>query len=155
MAFLSLGASAKLVNRFGIKPNLITGLSLSAVSLFLFSLAPVNGSFVANILPGMLLLGIGGGISFNPLLLAAMHDAPKDESGLVSGVVNTAFMMGGALGLAILASVAAFFTQNQLSAGVSELAALTSGYQAAFFMGGVFALIAILLALNLKLKKNA
>jgi len=86
-----------------------------------------------------LLLGLGAGIAFNPLLLAAMNDVAPSESGLASGVVNTAFMMGGALGLAALASLAAARTESHLAAGVSALSALNDGYQSAFLVGAVFA----------------
>ncbi|RBL84844.1 MFS transporter, partial [Streptomyces cavourensis] len=107
MAAFSLGLSAKLVMRFGIRGPLTTGLLLAALGLALFARAPIDGSFVADVLPGMLLLGLGAGIAFNPMLLAAMSDVEPSQSGLASGVVNTAFMMGGALGLAVLASLAA------------------------------------------------
>ena len=107
MAVFSLGLSAKMVMRFGIKWSLVTGLALVAAGLLLFTRAPVNGNFFTDVLPSMILLGFGAGISFNPMLLAAMSDVEPSESGLASGVVNTAFMMGGSLGLAILASVAA------------------------------------------------
>jgi EmrB/QacA subfamily drug resistance transporter len=103
MGAFSLGLSAKLVMRFGLRPPLATGLLLAAVGLLLFARAPVNGSFVVDVLPSMILLGFGAGIAFNPMLLAAMSDVGPEESGLASGVVNTAFMMGGALGLAVLA----------------------------------------------------
>ena len=78
----------------------------------LFARAPVDGSFVVDVLPSMLLLGFGAGMAFNPMLLAAMSDVEPSESGLASGVVNTAFMMGGALGLAVLASLAASRTDS-------------------------------------------
>ncbi|WP_175204947.1 MFS transporter, partial [Achromobacter ruhlandii] len=107
MAAFSLGLSAKLVMRFGIRGPLATGLLLAALGLALFARAPVDGHFAADVLPGMLLLGLGAGIAFNPMLLAAMSDVEPSQSGLASGVVNTAFMMGGALGLAVLASLAA------------------------------------------------
>jgi hypothetical protein len=87
----------------------------------------------------MILLGFGAGISFNPLLLAAMSDVPPDEAGLASGVVNTSFMMGGALGLAILASLAASRTDSLLAAGEDPLVALNGGYHAAFLAGALFA----------------
>ncbi|MGB3819276.1 MFS transporter, partial [Achromobacter pulmonis] len=107
MAAFSLGLSAKLVMRFGIRGPLAIGLLLAALGLALFARAPVDGGFAADVLPGMLLLGLGAGIAFNPMLLAAMSDVEPSQSGLASGVVNTAFMMGGALGLAVLASLAA------------------------------------------------
>lgn len=139
MAVFSLGISAKLVMRFGIRRPLAVGLLLAACGLLLFARAPVDGRFVADVLPGMILLGLGAGIAFNPVLLAAMSDVAPSESGLASGVVNTSFMMGGALGLAVLASLAALHTENLLAAGTQPLAALNSGYQAAFLVGACFA----------------
>lgn len=149
MAVFSLGLSAKLVMRFGIKKPLAYGLLLAAIGLLLFVRAPVNGKFLFDVLPSMLLLGIGGGAAFNPMLLAAMDDVPQDESGLASGIVNTAFMMGGSLGLAILASIAAFQTNSLLSAGSSHVEALTGGYHAAFLVGTIFAGLAALLSATL------
>ena len=111
MGAFSLGLSAKLVMRFGIRLPLASALALAAVGLVLFARAPVGGTFVADVLPSMILLGFGAGIAFNPLLLAAMSDVEPSDSGLASGVVNTSFMMGGALGLAILASLAASRTE--------------------------------------------
>jgi MFS family permease len=87
----------------------------------------------------MILLGLGGGIVFNPMLLAAMGDVPPEDSGLASGLVNTAFMMGGALGLAILASLAASRTTSLLHSGDGQLAALVGGYHVAFWIGAAFA----------------
>ena len=113
MGAFSVGLSAKIVMRFGIRAPLAVGLLLAAVGLVLFARAPVDGSFVVDVLPSMLLLGVGAGMAFNPVLLAAMSDVEPSESGLASGVVNTSFMMGGALGLAILASLAASRTDDQ------------------------------------------
>jgi EmrB/QacA subfamily drug resistance transporter len=144
MAACSLGLSARLVMRFGNRWPMAIGLLLAAIGLLLFSGAPVRGSFVLNVLPGMILLGIGAGIAFNPVLLAAMSDVESDESGLASGIVNTSFMMGGALGLAVLASLAAHRSTARLAEGADHLAALTHGYQAAFFVGGMFAALAAL-----------
>jgi MFS family permease len=90
----------------------------------------------------MILLGIGAGMAFNPVLLAAMNDVEPAEAGLASGVVNTAFMMGGALGLAVLASVAASRTSSLRDGGHSELSALTGGYHVAFVVGAIFAVAA-------------
>jgi EmrB/QacA subfamily drug resistance transporter len=135
MAAFSLGLSAKLVMRFGTRGPLAAGLLLAAAGLALFAWAPVGGSFAAHVLPGMLLLGLGAGMALNPVLLAAMSEVGPTESGLASGVVNTAFMMGGALGLAILASLAASRTDMLLAAGADRLVALVGGYQAAFLAG--------------------
>jgi EmrB/QacA subfamily drug resistance transporter len=142
MGFFSLGLSAKLVMRFGIRLPLATGLGLAAVGLGLFARAPVDGSFLVDVFPSMILLGLGAGMAFNPVLLAAMSDVDESEAGLASGVVNTSFMMGGALGLAVLASLAASRTDALAASGDDALAALTGGYHAAFLVGGLFALAA-------------
>jgi EmrB/QacA subfamily drug resistance transporter len=139
MAVLSLGLSAKLVMRFGIRAPLAAGLLLAAVGLALFARAPADGSFVVDVLPNMILLGLGAGMAFNPVLLAAMNDVEPSEAGLASGVVNTSFMMGGALGLAILASVAASRSASLLASGEGQLTALTGGYHTAFLVGALFA----------------
>jgi len=145
MAGCSLGLSAWVVMRFGIRSTLGGGLLLATVGLALFALAPVDGRFALHVLPGMLLLGVGAGIALNPLLLAAMGDVKPEDSGLASGVVNTAFMMGGALGLAILASLADARTQALREAGAPVQAALNGGYQLAFWVSAVGALAAALL----------
>jgi EmrB/QacA subfamily drug resistance transporter len=142
MGAFSLGLSAKLVMRFGIKIPLSAGLALAAVGLGLFARAPVGGHFAVDVLPSMILLGLGAGIAFNPVLLAAMGDVEPSESGLASGIVNTSFMMGGALGLAVLASVAASRTSHLLSSGQSQIGALNAGYHTAFLIGAGFALLA-------------
>jgi MFS family permease len=145
MAVLSLGLSAKLVLRFGIRAPLATGLLLAAAGLALFARAPVDGSFVVDVLPSMILLGLGAGMALNPVLLAAMGDVEPSDAGLASGVVNTSFMMGGALGLAVLASLAASRSETLLGSGDSQLAALTGGYHAAFLAGAIFAAVAAVL----------
>jgi len=139
MGALSVGVSAKLVMRFGIKAPLAGGLLFAAVGLMLFARAPIGGNFAVDVLPAMLLLGIGAGIAFNPVLLAAMSDVAPEESGLASGIVNTAFMMGGALGLAVLASLAAARTDSLRAAAESPIAALVGGYHIAFIVGAIFA----------------
>ena len=139
MGAFSIGLSAKLVMKFGIRIPLAVGLGLASAGLVLFARAPVEGNFAVDVLPAMLLLGFGAGIAFNPMLLAAMSDVSPEESGLASGVVNTAFMMGGALGLAILASLAASRSDTLEAAGDSTLAALNGGYHAAFLVGALFA----------------
>ena len=141
MAF-SLGLSAKLVMRYGFRTPLAFGLTTAALALVWLARAPVHGSFVSDVLPSMILIGIGGGLAFNPVLMAAMSDVEPENSGLASGVANTAFMMGGALGLAVLASVAAARTQHLVASGHGQLAALTGGYHAAFAIGAIFALAA-------------
>lgn len=144
MAACSVGLSARLVMRFGIRLPLGAGLAMAATGLALFARAPVDGRFVVDVLPAMMLLGLGAGIAFNPVLLAAMGDVAPDQSGLASGVVNTAFMMGGALGLAVLASLAAARTSALIGAGAGTLAALNGGYHTAFLAGACAAAAAAL-----------
>jgi EmrB/QacA subfamily drug resistance transporter len=139
MGVFSAVLSAKLVMRYGIKPPLAVGLMLASLGLALFARAPVDGNFLIDVLPAMILLGIGAGTAFNPVLLAAMSDVKPHESGLASGIVNTSFMMGGALGLAVLASVAASRTTNLIAQGQDKLTALNSGYHVAFVIGAIFA----------------
>jgi MFS family permease len=147
MGAFSLGISAKLVMRFGIKPPLAAGFALAAASLLLFARAPAGGSFVADVLPAMILIGFGAGMAFNPVLLAAMSDVKQEDSGLASGVVNTAFMMGGALGLAVLASLADWRTKDL--GGAKDLGALTSGYHLAFVVGAIFTIAAAVIGASL------
>jgi EmrB/QacA subfamily drug resistance transporter len=142
MGALSIGLSARLVMRFGIRPPLCAGLLFAAIGLVLLARAPVDGAFAVDVLPSMILLGLGAGIAFNPVLLAAMSDVEPTEAGLASGLVNTSFMMGGALGLSVLASLAASRTDSLVADGESRLAALAGGYHAAFFLGAIFALVA-------------
>jgi EmrB/QacA subfamily drug resistance transporter len=149
MGAFSLGLSAKIVLRFGIKRPLGVGLLFAAAGLALFARAPVEASFWIDVLPSMILLGIGGGIAFNPVLLAAMSDVGAGEAGLASGLVNTAFMMGGALGLAILASLADARFEQVLAAGGDHRVALTAGYHAAFLVGAIIAALAAALAYSL------
>jgi EmrB/QacA subfamily drug resistance transporter len=130
--------SDRLVMRFGIKPPLLAGLSLMALSLLLFARTPVDGSFALDVLPATIAIGIGAGIAFNPILLAAMSGVEPQEAGLASGVVNTSFMMGGAVGLAVLASLAAFRTDSLESSGEAAVVALNGGYHLAFLVGALF-----------------
>jgi EmrB/QacA subfamily drug resistance transporter len=149
MAAFSLGLSAKIVMRFGLRGPLGIGLALAVLGLLLFARAPVHGSFLLDVLPGMILLGIGAGVAFNPVLLAAMSDVEPSEAGLASGVVNTSFMMGGSLGLAVLASLAAARSENLSAAATPAAEALSGGYQLAFLIGAVFAGAAALIGVAL------
>ena len=137
MAFCSLRVSDRLVMRFGVRPPLVAGLGLVAATLALFAFAPVDGEYFVHVLPPMVLLGLGAGIAFNPVLLAAMGDVEPHEAGLASGVVNTSFMMGGALGLAVLVAVSSSWTGAQ--SAPTSLEALHGGFQVAFAVGAVFA----------------
>ncbi|MEW9583826.1 DHA2 family efflux MFS transporter permease subunit [Paraburkholderia sp. DGU8] len=138
MALFSLSLSARAVMRFGLSLPLTVGLFVAACGLALFARAPVNGSFVFDVLPAMVLFGVGAGIVFNPILLAAMSDVAPSDAGLASGIVNTSFMMGGALGLAVLASLATA-RSDAMRASEGATAALNSGYHTAFLFGAILA----------------
>jgi predicted MFS family arabinose efflux permease len=138
--------SDKLVMRLGITTPLVGGLALMAVGLLLFARTPVDGNVLVDVIPGTLAIGLGAGVAFNPLLLAAMGGVAPTEYGLASGVVNTAFMMGGALGLAVLAAAAASRTEALGDAGDVAEVALNGGYHVAFLIGAIFTLIAAGLA---------
>jgi EmrB/QacA subfamily drug resistance transporter len=134
----SLLLSDRLVMRFGIKPPLLTGLALMVLALLLLARTPVDGNWAIDILPATIAVGIGAGIAFNPILLAAMSGVAPDQAGLASGVVNTAFMMGGAVGLAILASLADSRHASLIASGEDSLTALNGGYHVAFVVGAAF-----------------
>jgi EmrB/QacA subfamily drug resistance transporter len=150
MAIFSVGLSAWVVMRYGAKKPLAIGMALVALGLLVFASAPADGSFLVNVIPGMILLGCGAGLAFNPVLMLATEGIPHNESGLASGVLNTAFMMGGSLGLAILASLAAWRTEVLTGAGTDQMFALLEGYHLAFLVGAAFALFAVLLSFRLK-----
>jgi EmrB/QacA subfamily drug resistance transporter len=141
--------SDRVVMRFGIVTPLAAGLSLMAIGLVLFARTPVDGNVLLDVIPGTIAIGLGAGIAFNPILLAAMSGVGPAEFGLASGVVNTSFMMGGALGLAVLASVAASRTETLTAAGEAADVALNGGYHAGFLVGAIFVLVAVALAVLL------
>jgi EmrB/QacA subfamily drug resistance transporter len=155
MAAFSLGLSAKIIMRFGIRLPLFVGLMLAAAGLLLFARAPVDGTLMTDVLPGMLLLGLGAGMAFNPVLMAAMSEVGPEDSGLASGVVNTSFMMGGSLGLACLASLAASRTTSALAEDVGHAAALAAGYRVAFLVGAAFAALAAVIGGTLLRTRDA
>jgi MFS family permease len=142
----SLWLSDKLIMRLGIKTPMLIGFSLFVIGLLLYARVPVDGNYFMDVFPGMIVMGFAGGITFNPILLAAMGDVEPTEAGLASGIVNTSFMMGGALGLAILAAAAASRTDSLVASGDSQLDALIGGYHLAFLLGALFAAAAALLA---------
>jgi EmrB/QacA subfamily drug resistance transporter len=149
MGIFSAGLSEKLVTRLGVRHSLGMGMLLIAAGLTLFARAPINGTFWFDVLPGMLLVGMGGGMASTPLLLAAMSDVDEAESGLASGVVNTAFMMGGAVGLALLVGLAAERTDALQRLGLEPVAALNGGYHFAFLIGAMLALTAAAIGISI------
>src|SRR4051794_23810123 len=148
MGSLSLGYTERLNTRFGARNTLVAGLALTAVGLGMFSMVPAAGSYVAHILPTMVLLGIGAGLGFPALMTLAMADTDPSEAGLASGLVNTTVQIGGAIGLAVLATLASTRSGDLLAAGRAAPAALTEGYRLAFLLATVLTVAAIPVALT-------
>jgi EmrB/QacA subfamily drug resistance transporter len=148
MGTLSLRYSERLVTRFGARTTLVPGLVLIMAGLALFTQAPVGGSYVADVLPSMVLLGTGAGLCFPALMTLAMSGATASDAGLASGLVNTTAQIGGALGLAVLATLSASRSNRLISHGESSAAALTSGYHLAFWIGAALVGAAIVVALT-------
>jgi EmrB/QacA subfamily drug resistance transporter len=145
---MSAGIAAKVVGRFGPKPTLIGGMSLATAGLALLSRTPVAGTYLLDLAPAMLLIAIGGGLGFLPLILIATSDARPQDSGLVSGLISTSQMVGGAVGLAVLATIAAARTFSV--GGVSaDASALLEGYHLAFVVAASLAAVGVILATRL------
>jgi EmrB/QacA subfamily drug resistance transporter len=143
IGILSLGFSERLNMRFGPKATLIPALGLAAAALLLLARAPVDSSYLPDILPAMLLLGIGAGLAFPALMSLAMSGATPSDAGLASGLVNTTLQVGGAIGLAVLATMASDHTKGLQQGGDSLASALTGGYQLAFVIGAALAVAAL------------
>jgi EmrB/QacA subfamily drug resistance transporter len=150
---LSLGFSERLVMRFGAMPTLLVGQVLIVAGLVLFALTPVHASYLGDLLAPMLLLGVGAGLSFPALMGLAMSSATQEDSGLASGLINTSLQVGGALGLAVLATLSATRTDNLLASGTSPDAALTSGFHLAFWIGA--GLVAAAIAVSALVVRSA
>ena len=149
IAGMSLQITARLMMRFGAKPTMIAGLALVAAGLIIFRGAPVNADYAGDLLPAMVLLGIGAGLVFPSLMTLAMSGATPEDSGLASGLVNTTQQVGGALGLAVLATLATTRTDSLTAHGTSSADALTNGYHLAFTVGAILVLVAVGLGLAL------
>jgi EmrB/QacA subfamily drug resistance transporter len=143
---LSLGFSARLNMRFGAKATLLPGLVLIVIGLALFARAPVDGDYAVDVLPVMLLLGVGAGLSFPSLMTLAMSGATQSDAGLASGLVNTSLQVGGALGLAVLATLSATRTDSLRADGEPLADALVGGYQLAFIIAAGLVAVAVVIA---------
>ena len=144
--FLMVGLTGKLVARFGFKANMIAGLIALAGSLLLFSIIPPDGTFMVNVLPASLLGAIGMSLTYIPGTIASMSGAKPEETGLASGLVNTSYQAGSALGLAIIVAIAAAKTNALKTAGATDAIALNGGFQTAFFSAAIVCIIAALIA---------
>jgi EmrB/QacA subfamily drug resistance transporter len=146
MGTLSLGFSEKLIMRFGPRTTLIPGVCMVVVALLLFARTPVDANYFIDLLPPFLLIGVGVGTSFPAIMTLAMSDATPEDAGLASGFVNTSMQVGGAIGLAVLATLSGERTKALLDDGESQLQALTSGYHLAYLGGAILAAIAVAIA---------
>ena len=148
MGTLSLRYAEPLITRFGAKTTLLPGLVLIAIGLALFTRAPVDGNYFENILPVMLVLAAGIGVSFPALMTLAMSGATQEDAGLASGLVNTTAQVGGALGLAVLATLSTTRTDNLIAEGESRAQALVDGYHLAFWIGAALVVLAFAIAVT-------
>jgi EmrB/QacA subfamily drug resistance transporter len=145
----SVGLAARLIIRLGPRATLVPGLVLGAAGLALFTQAPVGGSYVSDLLPSMVLVGVGAGLSFPALMTLAMSGAEPSQAGLASGLVNTTQQVGGALGLAVLATLASTHTTALLHQGKAAAPALLGGYHFAWWIGTVLLLAAVVAAVTI------
>ena len=148
MGTLSLGYAERLIMGIGPRTTLIAGLAAAAAGLLLFARAPVDGTYLTDLFPVMLLLGGGAGLAFPALMTLAMSGATQSDAGLASGFVNTTTQVGGAIGLAVLATLATGRTDSLLADGVSNEAALNSGYHLAYLIGAALIVLAIVVAVT-------
>src|SRR2546426_8694904 len=148
-AILWSAVAAQLVNRIGVKPVLVTGMVALTSGLVYFPQAPVHGSYPSGLLPGFLLGGVGLGFSFVPISIAALAGVRPAEAGLASGLFNTTQQIGGALGIAVLSTIATSRTSHALADGTALPSALVHGFTDAFVVGAGIAAVGIVAALKL------
>jgi EmrB/QacA subfamily drug resistance transporter len=146
MGTLSLRYSDRVIMRFGARAPLFPGMVLIATGLLLFARAPVDGHYAIDVMPVMIVLALGIGISFPALMTLAMSGATEEDAGLASGLVNTTMQVGGAIGLAVLATLSTTRSDDLIDAGRAEASALTSGYHLAFLIGAGLVLAAFAVA---------
>jgi MFS family permease len=148
MGTMSFRFSARLNMRYGPKATLIPSMVAIAAGMLLFARTPVEASYVVDLLPPMVLIGLGAGLGFPSLMTLAMSGATPSDSGLASGLVNTSVQVGGAIGLAVLATFATERTDGLLADGESTAAALNSGYHLAYLIGAALVAVAIVVAVR-------
>ncbi len=148
-AILWSAVAAQLVTRVGVKPVLVLGMSLLTAGLVYFTQVSVGGTYLSDLLPGFLLIGIGIGFSFVPISIAALAGVQASEAGLASGLINTSQQIGGALGIAALSTIATSQTADALASGSTLPFALVDGFSSAFVAGVVIAGLGIVAALTL------
>jgi MFS family permease len=147
MAAMSFRFTGMLSMRFGAKTTMLPGLFLVGVAMVLFARTPLDATYAVDVLPSMLVFGLGAGLAFPSLMTLAMSGATREDSGLASGLVNTSVQVGGAIGLAVLATLATERTDALVADGVANAAALNSGYHLAYLIGAGLVGVAIVVAL--------
>jgi EmrB/QacA subfamily drug resistance transporter len=148
-AIFTSAIAAQLVTRIGVKPVLVVGMTSLTAGLVYFTQVSVGGSYLADLLPGFLLVAVGLGFSFVPISIAALAGIQPAEAGLASGLINTSQQIGGALGIAALSTIATSRTEDAIAGGSTHAAALVSGFHGAFLAGVILAAIGIVAALTL------
>ena len=148
-AILWSAVAGQLVTRIGVKPVLVIGMAMLTAGLVFFTQAPVDGTYVRDLLPGFLVLGVGIGFSFVPISIAALAGVRPAEAGLASGLINTSQQVGGALGIAVLSTIATSTSEDSLASGAIPPQALVDGFSSAFLVGAVIAAVGVLAALTL------
>jgi MFS family permease len=148
MGAMSFGVSARLNLRYGPKATLIPAIAVVGAGLLLFARTPVDANYAVDILPSTLLLGLGAGLAFPSLMTLAMSGATPSDSGLASGLVNTSAQVGGALGLAVLATLASDRTESLRADGESVASALNSGFHLAYLIGVAAIVVALVVAVQ-------
>jgi MFS family permease len=146
MGAMSLRFGAPIAARLGAQRTVVASLLVIAAGLALFAHAPVHGHFATDVVPPMVLIGFGAGLAFPALMQLAMSGATPEDSGLASGLVNTTVQVGGAIGLAVLSTLAAERTDRLRASGHDAMSALTSGYHLAYLIGAALAVAAALIA---------
>jgi EmrB/QacA subfamily drug resistance transporter len=141
--------AAQLVTRIGVKPVLVTGMAALTLGLVYFTQVSVGGSYLGDLLPGFLVVGLGIGFAFVPISIAALAGVQPAEAGLASGLINTSQQIGGALGIAALSTIASSHTNDALASGTPLPSALVDGFTAAFVAGAIVAALGIVASLTL------
>jgi EmrB/QacA subfamily drug resistance transporter len=141
--------AAALVNRVGVRPLIAGGMAILTLGMVLFTQVSVGGSYAANLLPGFLIVALGMALCFVPISIAALAGVKQAEAGIASGLINTSQQIGGAVGIALLSTIAISRTENEVASGTAVPQALTSGFQLAFWVGAGIALAGVVAALTL------
>ena len=161
---LMISTTPRLMSRFGIKRNLVIGLGLLAAGIAMFTLTPSNSSekntaytFMLYVLPASLIAALGMSLAYIPVLTAAISNAHKEQTGLASGLVNTSYQIGSALGLAIIVAVASNQTETLDNIGLPSIEALNGGFHSAFIVGAIISIIAtavVVIGLKMRMTMN-